>query len=123
MVRRREAAMGAIHTGNFDEPEQVEQYGERGRGEVLNVGGVMVIRSTLEPGWSWVGDIKPYVEGLESCPLHHHEYVVAGRIRYDTVEGETIEAGPGTYLEIEPGHLASVVGDETCVVIDVDEGG
>ncbi|MGH2723669.1 MAG: cupin [Actinomycetota bacterium] len=113
--------MGAVQTGNFDDAERMEQYGDTGRAQVLNVGGKLVVRSILEPGWSWVEDIKPLVEGLENCPLHHHEYVVAGRIRYDTVEGDTIEAGPGTYLDIEPGHLASVVGDETCIVIDFDE--
>jgi hypothetical protein len=46
---------------------------------------------------------------------------VSGRIRYETVEGATVEGGPGSYLDIEPGHFASVVGDETCVVIDFDE--
>jgi hypothetical protein len=113
--------MGEVQTGRFDASDQVERYGDKGRAEVLALGGTMVVRSVLEPGWSWVEHIQPFVEGLESCPLHHKEYVVAGRVRYDTVEGESVEAGPGTYLDIAPGHLASVVGDETCVLIDFDE--
>ena len=58
-------------------------------------------------------DIKPTVVGLENCPLHHREYVVSGRIRYEVVDtGEVVDAGAGSYLTIQPGHLASVVGDE-----------
>ena len=77
--------------------------------------------STLKPGWSWERNIQPSVP-FTSCPLHHREYVVSGRIRYESVDsGETVEAGPGSYLDIEPGHLASVVGDEPAVLIDFDE--
>ena len=60
--------------------------------------------------------------GLENVQLHHREYVVAGRIRYETTDpGEVVEAGAGSYLTIEPGHLASVIGGEACVLIDFDE--
>ena len=113
--------MATIQTKRFDEPDEVLELGHKGRSEVLTINDVMVVRSILEPGWSWVEHIKPTVEGLDSCPLHHREYVLAGRIRYDTVDGDSVEAGSGTYLDIGPGHLASVVGDETCVVIDWGE--
>ena len=113
--------MGTIQLKPFDQADQVMEFGDKGRAEVITINDAMVVRSILEPGWSWLEHIKPMTEGLESCPLRHREYVVAGRIRYDTDEGETFEAGPGTYLDIQPGHLASVVGDETCVLIDMDE--
>lgn len=112
--------MGRVQMQPFDEPDRVYQLGNKGRAEVVRVNDVMVVRSVLEPGWSWEEHIKP-MRDLDSCPLHHREYVVAGRVRYDTVDGDSFEAGPGTYLDIEPGHLASVVGDETCVLIDWDE--
>ena len=115
----------AIQARRFDEPDDVLEFGGKGRSDVLTLHDLMVVRSTLEPGWSWVEHIKPMAEGLENCPLHHHEYVVSGTIRYEIVEGEgegtSVEAGPGSYLDIEPGHLASVVGDETCVLIDFGE--
>ena len=34
---------------------------------------------------------------------------------------EVVEAGAGSYLDIQPGHLASVVGDEPAVLVDFDE--
>lgn len=114
--------MPPIELKRFDEPDEVEDLGDKGRSEVVTIGGVTVVRSILEPGWSWLEHIQPMTGGLDSCPLHHHEYVIAGRIRYDLVEGGSVEAGPGTYLDIEPGHLAYVVGDEPCIVLDWAEG-
>lgn len=107
---------------SFDQPDDVWEFGDRGRSEIVKVNDVMVVRSMLSPGWSWLDDIKPHAGGLESCPLRHREYVVLGRVRYEMVDsGEVVEAGPGSYLDIQPGHLASVVGDETCVLVDFDE--
>ena len=116
--------MAGVEVKRFDEPDDTWEFGDRGRSQILRVGDVMVVRSTLEPGWKWIEDIKPQpqAEGLENCPLHHREYVVAGRIRYEVVEtGEAVEASAGSYLDIQPGHLASVVGNETCVLVDFDE--
>lgn len=113
--------MATIQMKRFDEPDRVLQLGDKGRAEVVRVDDVMVVRSILEPGWSWAEHIKPMRAGLDSCPLRHREYVVAGRVRYETVDGDSFEAGPGTYLDIRPGHVASVVGNETCVLIDWDE--
>jgi hypothetical protein len=112
----------AIQARRFDEPDEVMDFLGKGRSDVMTVNDVLVVRSVLEPGWSWVEHIKPTAEGLENCPLHHREYVVMGTIRYEMVDdGSVVEAGPGTYLDIGPGHLASVVGDETCVVVDWGE--
>jgi hypothetical protein len=114
--------MGTVQVRRFDQPDDVWEFGGRGRSEIVNVNGVMVVRSILEPGWSWLEDIKPQAGDLQNCPLHHREYVAAGTVRYELPDaGEVVEAGAGSYLDIGPGHLASVVGDETCVLIDFDE--
>ncbi|HEX7172612.1 MAG TPA: cupin [Candidatus Limnocylindria bacterium] len=114
--------MAGVDVRRFDEPDDTWVFGDRGRSEIVTVNDVMVVRSILEPGWSWLADIKPEVEGLESCPLHHREYVVSGRIRYEMAEtGEAVEAAAGAYLDIQPGHLASVVGNEAAVLVDFDE--
>lgn len=114
--------MAGVEVRRFDQPDDTWEFGDRGRSEIVTVGGVMVVRSTLQPGWSWVEDIKPEAEGLEHCPLHHREYIVAGHMRYEMVDsGEVIEADAGSYLDIQPGHLASVVGDEPAVLVDFDE--
>lgn len=114
--------MAGVQVKRFDEPDDVWEFGDRGRSDIITLDDVVVVRSTLQPGWSWVEDIKPQAEGLESCPLHHREYVVSGRVRYEMPEtGEVIEADAGSYLDIPPGHLASVVGNEPAVLVDFDE--
>ena len=114
--------MAGVEVKHFDKPDDTWEFGDRGRSEILKVNDVMIVRSILKPGWNWMEDIQPDAEGLENCPLRHREYVVSGRIRYEVVEsGEVVEAGAGAYLDIQPGHLASVVGDEPAVLVDFDE--
>ena len=117
--------MAGIETRNVGEPDEVTDYGEQGESAKVTVGitgfGLgsesTVWLSTLRPGWSWQRNIQPSVP-FERCPLHHREYVISGRIRYVMDDGTAVEAGPGDHLLIDPGHVAEVVGDETCVVLD-----
>ena len=117
--------MAGIESKNLGQPDEVSDYGEHGESARVTLGmagfgfgsELTVWLSTLEPGWSWRRNIMPSVP-FESCPLHHREYVIAGRIRYAMEDGTVVEAGAGDHLLIGPGHLAEVVGDETCVVLD-----
>jgi mannose-6-phosphate isomerase-like protein (cupin superfamily) len=112
----------AILVKNLDQPDESYDFGAAGRYDITYVGDSYVARSVMNPGWSWDEHVKPYAEGAESCPMTHHEYVVSGRIRYLTDEGQELVAGPGDHLLIEPGHRAWVVGDEPCVTIDLEIG-
>ena len=120
--------MGIEHK-NVSEPDEQIDYGEQGSAARVTIGfsgyGIgnesTLWLSTLKPGWSWERNIQPSVP-FSSCPLHHREYVASGRIRYEVAgTGEAVEAGAGSYLDIQPGHLASVVGDEPAVLVDFDE--
>jgi hypothetical protein len=110
--------MGGITIKSLDEPDETIDFGAHGRADGVSIGDSEVWRSVLQPGWSWDEDLKPLAEGHESCPLTHREYVVSGRIRYITDDGTEVTGKPGDHLVIEPGHRASVVGDEPCVLID-----
>lgn len=109
--------MAGIVRRRFDEPDDTMEF-EHGRAFLVRVGEEEVWRSELEPGWSWETDLKRYAGGRNSCPLTHREYVVAGRIRYVMDDGSEETGSPGEILLIRPGHQATVVGDETCVLID-----
>ena len=109
----------AISVKSLDTPDQAYEFGDAGRYDITIIGDSMVARSVLNPGWSWDEYIKPHAEGAESCPETHHEYVISGRIRYLTDEGDEILAGPGDHLVIGPGHRAWVIGDESSVVVSV----
>jgi hypothetical protein len=117
--------MAGIEQKNFDEADEVAEYGDQGKAERITLGMAgyglgsesTVWRSTLLPGWSWQRNIQPNVP-FERCPLHHREFVVSGRIRYEMADGTAVEAGPGDHLLIEPGHQATVLGEEACVLLD-----
>jgi mannose-6-phosphate isomerase-like protein (cupin superfamily) len=123
--RRKECDVAGIERRSFSQPDEKADYGDQGSAAKVTVGmagfGIgsesTLWLSTLRPGWSWLRNIKPGVP-FESCPLHHREYVISGRIRYVMDDGSAVEAGAGDHLLIEPGHLAEVVGDETCVLLD-----
>jgi hypothetical protein len=107
----------AVYVKSLDRPEATESYGAEGDAEAVQIGDSVVWRSRLKPGWSWEHNAKPKT-GMDFCQSHHHEYVVAGRIRYHLRDGSTVEAAAGDHVVIEPGHAAEVVGDEICVLID-----
>ena len=91
-----------------------EQGLEKTRAELVRVGSTTVGRLTLQPGWQWSECIKPVV-GTDSCQVRHVGIVQAGTLHvvHDDGTEEDLEAGDA-YI-IEPGHDASVVGDEPWV--------
>ena len=109
--------MTGVVVKSLDSPDGMAQYGPRGIGHVVEVGDTWLVRSVLQPGWSWDTDMKPDA-GSDSCPLNHREYVLSGRFRYEMDDGTTAEAGPGDYIVVGPGHRGFVVGDEPCVMLD-----
>jgi len=108
----------AVHVKSLDQPEATEEYDGDGIAEAVQIGRSMVWRSRLKPGWSWAKNAKPRMGGADFCPAWHREYVVSGRVRYRMEDGSSVDAGPGDYLVIEPGHAAEVLGDEECVLLD-----
>jgi hypothetical protein len=117
--------LAGIERKSLGQPDGTEEYGADGEAARVTLGMAgfglgsesTVWLSTLRPGWSWERNIKPDVP-FENCPLHHREYVISGRIRYVMADGTAVEATAGDHLLIEPGHLAEVVGNEACVLLD-----
>jgi len=109
--------MAGIVRRSFDEPDEAYPSDDGSTTTVVAVGDSYVMRSVMQPGWSWERYVKPMVEE-DSCPMHHREYVVSGTIRYLMDDGTELVAHAGDYLEIQPGHLAWVVGDDPCMTVD-----
>jgi hypothetical protein len=103
------------HKG-FSTPDEVREF-PNGRAEILEVGGGIVGRLVLEPGWRWSDHVKP-IAGTESCEAPHFQYHVSGRLAIRMDDGSEFVAGPGDITSLPSGHDAWVVGDETVVVVD-----
>jgi len=102
---------------SFGSPDEVRPMADKGRVELVRVGGGVVGKATFEPGWRWSDHVKP-IAGTESCQAPHLGYVVSGRQMVRMDDGTELEFGPGDVVAIPPGHDGWVVGEEPCVVID-----
>ncbi len=101
---------------NFERPDDVREF-PHGRLELINIGGVIVGRSTLEPGWRWSEALKPMAK-TESCEAAHFGYLVSGTMRVRMDDGKEFECKAGDVCLIAPGHDAWVVGNKPAVLVD-----
>ena len=97
----------------FDAPDETRTF-ERGRFEVVRIGGVTLGRARYEPGWRWSEHVGR-AAGARSCQVEHVGLVVAGRAKVLMDDGREIEMGPGDLFAVPPGHDSWVVGDEPYV--------
>ena len=100
----------------FGRPDEVRPF-EKGKAEMINIGGGVVGRLTLQPGWRWSTHVKPIAK-TQWCEAPHFQYHVSGRIHILMSDGTEFEVGPGEVSWLPAGHDAWVVGDEPVVVID-----
>jgi hypothetical protein len=87
---------------------------EKGRFDVIGLGGVTVGCARYEPGWRWSTHVGPGA-GLVSCPVEHVCLVLEGRARILRDDGQEVEVGSGDLFHCPPGHDSWVVGDEPYV--------
>ena len=109
--------MSQMEKKTLSTPDETRSF-EKGRLELVTLGGVTFGRATLQPGWKWSTCIKPIVN-TESCQAPHLQYHVSGRLRVRMDDGSEDEFGPGEVSLLPPGHDAWVVGAEPVVVIDI----
>jgi quercetin dioxygenase-like cupin family protein len=100
----------------FEQPDEVRTF-EKGKFEVVHVGGMTVGRATYEPGWKWSLHVGPGV-GSSRCNVEHVGLVLSGRATAAMEDGRIHELSAGTLFYIPPGppgHDSWVVGDEPYV--------
>jgi len=98
----------------FEEPDEVREF-EKGRFEVIRIGGLTIGRATYQSGWKWSQHVRP-MAGTEFCEVEHVGLVLSGRATAAMVGGATVELGPGSIFHIPAAaHDSWVVGDEPYV--------
>ena len=105
-----------VEIKNLNKPEEVRTF-EKGKVELVNVGGVMIGRATFEPGWRWSKHVKPLVK-TKSCEAPHFQYQVSGTMHVVMDNGMEKDIKAGEFASLPMGHDAWVVGDEPVVVVD-----
>lgn len=99
---------------SFEEPDEIEVF-DKGKFEVVTVGGMNIGRATYQPGWKWSVDVGPNI-GADYCTVEHVGLVLSGTATAAFEDGRVIELTAGNlfYIPSEP-HDSWVVGDEQYV--------
>jgi hypothetical protein len=85
----------------FERPDEVRVF-EKGKFELIHIGGMTIGRATYEPGWRWSVHVGRAL-GKASCATAAMD------------DGRVFEMKAGDVFFIEPGHDSWVVGDEPYV--------
>ena len=105
-----------VESMSFSAPVEVRKF-DKGKVEILHVGGATIGRATFEPGWKWSTCVAPIAK-TKSCECAHFGYQVSGKMILRMDDGSEMTAVAGDVVLIPPGHDAWVVGNEPAVFID-----
>ena len=97
----------------FEMPDEVRVF-EKGKFELVVLGGMTIARASYEPGWKWSEHVGKAM-GAKSCQVEHVGMVVSGTATAAMDDGSVIELHPGDVFYIPPGHDSWVVGSEPYV--------
>lgn len=99
----------------FENPDETLTF-EKGKFEIVRVGGMTIGRATYEPGWRWSQHIGG-AKGEKLCMVEHVGIVVSGRSGLSMEDGSVREMKAGDVFYVAPGHDSWVIGDEPYVSI------
>jgi hypothetical protein len=97
----------------FEHPDELRTF-EKGKFEIVRLGGMVIGRASYEPGWKWSQHVGA-ATGAKSCTVEHVGMVVSGRATAAMDDGRVIEIKAGDIFHIAPGHDSWVVGEEPYV--------
>jgi quercetin dioxygenase-like cupin family protein len=97
----------------FEDPDEVRTF-EKGKFEIVHLGGMNIGRASYEPGWRWSAHVGA-ASGQKSCQVEHVGLVLSGRATAAMDDGRIIEMKAGDLFYIAPGHDSWVIGDEPYV--------
>jgi hypothetical protein len=106
--------MNEVILKRFEQPDESRQF-EKGKFEIVRIGGLTIGRATYQPGWKWSEHVSP-MAGTAFCEVEHVGVVISGRATAAMEGGGVYELGPGTIFYVPPTpHDSWVVGEEPYV--------
>jgi len=108
--------MASAEYKGFAKSDETREF-PKGKVELLNIGGGVVGKLTLEPGWRWSEHVKPIAK-TEWCQAPHFQYQVSGTMHVKMEDGTEFDSKAGDVAAVPSGHDAWVVGNEPVVLID-----
>ena len=108
--------MAKMEGKSLNRPDEVRTF-DKGKLEIINIGGRTVGRATFQPGWRWSNSVKPLVN-TKSCEAPHFQYHISGTLRVKMDDGAERDFKAGDVSLLESGHDAWVVGNEPVIIVD-----
>ncbi len=98
----------------FESPDEIRVL-QKGRFELVHLGGMTIGRATYEPGWRWSEHVGASV-GATRCNVEHVGLVLSGTATAAFDDGRVVELRAGELFYIPPvPHDSWVIGDEPYV--------
>jgi len=98
----------------FEHPDETRHM-EKGRFELVQLGGLTIGRASYEPGWRWSEHVGSAL-GQTRCLVEHVGLVLSGSATAAFDDGTVITMQPGDLFYIPPiPHDSWVVGEEAYV--------
>lgn len=98
----------------FESPDETRNF-EKGKLEVVRIGGMTLGRATYQPGWKWSEHVSP-IAGTPFCEVEHVGMVLSGRAMAAMKDGDAVELAAGTLFYVPAlAHDSWVIGDEPYV--------
>src|SRR5271170_791684 len=95
----------------FESPDEIRTF-DKGKFELVRLGGMTIGRATYHPGWRWSLHVGPAI-GASRCEVAHLGYVVSGRGTAAFDDGRIFELNAGSLFHIPAiPHDSWVIGDE-----------
>ena len=69
-------AMQQVVVKRFEKPDEIRTF-EKGRFELVRIGGMTIGRATYEPGWRWSKHVGESL-GQKECMIEHVGMVLSG---------------------------------------------
>ena len=108
--------MAKMEVKGFAKPEETRKF-DKGKLDLVKIGGAIVGRAEFQPGWKWSKSVKPIVK-TKSCEAPHFQYHLSGTLRIKMDDGTMKDVKAGEISLVPPGHDAWVVGKEPVVMVD-----
>jgi EutQ-like cupin domain len=105
--------MTDVILARFEKPDELRTF-DKGKFELVRIGGMTLGRATYDPGWKWSVHVGKAL-GKKSCDVEHVGLVISGRAAVAMDDGRKFEIGPGDLFYIAPGHDSWVIGGEPYV--------
>ena len=116
MPMKKKMKKEKMEVKSFDTPDETRTF-DKGKLDLVTVGGKTIGRAVFKPGWKWSESVKPLAK-TDSCEAPHFQYLVSGTIKVVMDDGTERILKPGDIALLPSGHNAWVVGNEPVVAVD-----